>query len=1099
MTAPNPRLSTETAPPERNAFRISILYLIVVASSTPVYIYLGLQNGAWQLFVTAGISAILAGVGAVSVWLSRHGRPSTGVWLVIGATIGALLLVPILIAGFGLVGGLAVLLITLGIATQTLSQRDVNIVLAAGVGAGLVAGVVDLLSPPTQLVIPALQVFLSILAVTLTLAYLFLLFRQFRSFALSTKLLIAFLTVTLTSVGAIAAFVNITTRPVFVNSANQALLNAAVQTKTRIDQFISESQEEFKQEAALPDVVEYLSTPSAQRSGSRLEQDIAALAQAATNQNLYLSSYALLDRRGLNVFDSLASGRGVNESDQACFKNPLQTDQPSVSLLPLAAGEPALCFGNPVHGEAGEIIGVLRVRFAAAVLQQIVTESSDLAGQDSFAILLDETHLRLADALEPDLVFKPLALDATFEQGLANAASQPYFAAEVAAQATDDDPEQAAVVRLELQPWLLVFAQPRSVFMAPVEEQARVTTLLALIVAGVTAGAAFATARTLSGPVIRLTAVAERVAAGDLDAQARVEMHDEVGVLAETFNSMTAQLSGLIGSLEGQVEARTEQLRASADVGRVAISILDPNQLLREIANLITERFGFYYVAVFTADEAGKFAVLREATGEAGRVLKERSHKLEIGGQSMVGSVMTLRRPRVALDVGSEVVRFANPLLPDTRSEIALPLMVGDRVLGALDVQSTQVGAFDEASTAVLQAMAVQIAIALNNAEQFRRSEAQAKAQAELNRVGRSLFSSGDLEGLYRSLVTNAGALVPHDALSLVLSEGVLLHEYDLNLEADHVVIRSHTRSLVATLAGQALTTQRPAIRADFAQDGSSQQDVADWSQAGFHSALSVPLLLGERALGTLNFVSRAPAAFPTSVTLQAEQLASQVAVALENVRLAQAQQRSVQELEELTRQLTGQAWADQFRELPGEQQQASFARGGVNPVSQTWLPEIELAVAARKPVAWSERKEQTVSSPFQAAMAAPMVLRGEVIGALQVGEVNQARPWSAEDLAFIQAVADQVALAVENARLLDQTRRAADREKLVAEAADKIHRPIELEAILRAAIEEVSRITGAGDVSIRLGAATLPEANGNGNGAAPHPDSQAAEDDIIW
>jgi len=106
------------------------------------------------------------------------------------------------------------------------------------------------------------------------------------------SLLIAFLTVTLTSVGAIAAFVNITTRPVLVNSANQALLNAAVQTKTRIDQFISESQEEFKQEAALPDVVEYLSTPSAQRSGSRLEQDIAALAHPVLRHRVLTNFHA---------------------------------------------------------------------------------------------------------------------------------------------------------------------------------------------------------------------------------------------------------------------------------------------------------------------------------------------------------------------------------------------------------------------------------------------------------------------------------------------------------------------------------------------------------------------------------------------------------------------------------------------------------------------------------------------------------------------------------------------------------------------------------------------------------------------------------------
>ena len=111
--------------------------------------------------------------------------------------------------------------------------------------------------------------------------------------------------------------------------------------------------------------------------------------------------------------------------------------------------------------------------------------------------------------------------------------------------------------------------------------------------------------------------------------------------------------------------------------------------------------------------------------------------------------------------------------------------------------------------------------------------------------------------------------------------------------------------------------------------------------------------------------------------------------------------------------------------------------------------------------------------------MAAPIVLRGEVIGALQVGDVSQARVWRNQDLAFIQAVADQVALAVENARLLEQTQRAARRERAIAEAADRIHRPVDLDTILRTAVEEVSRITGSSDVSIRLGDGASPREGG--------------------
>src|SRR3970282_1294047 len=102
---------------------------------------------------------------------------------------------------------------------------------------------------------------------------------------------------------------------------------------------------------------------------------------------------------------------------------------------------------------------------------------------------------------------------------------------------------------------------------------------------------------------------------------------------------------------------------------------------MREVGDLIAERFGFYYAAVFILDKGGEHAVLRAATGEAGHALVERGHKLAVGEQSMVRYVTAQRKPRIALDVGEEPVRFANPWLPDTRSEIALPLAVGDRVL----------------------------------------------------------------------------------------------------------------------------------------------------------------------------------------------------------------------------------------------------------------------------------------------------------------------------------------------------------------------------------------------------------------------------------
>jgi GAF domain-containing protein len=139
--------------------------------------------------------------------------------------------------------------------------------------------------------------------------------------------------------------------------------------------------------------------------------------------------------------------------------------------------------------------------------------------------------------------------------------------------------------------------------------------------------------------------------------------------------------------------------------------------------NLISDRFGYYYAAFFLIDSSGRWAELKGATGEAGRTLKIQGHRLEVGGQSMVGTTISTRQARIALDVGKEPARFENPLLPETRSEIALPLIVGDRVLGALDVQSKQEAAFYSDDIETLQGMANQVAIAIENARLFQETQ----------------------------------------------------------------------------------------------------------------------------------------------------------------------------------------------------------------------------------------------------------------------------------------------------------------------------------------------------------------------------------------
>ncbi len=223
----------------------------------------------------------------------------------------------------------------------------------------------------------------------------------------------------------------------------------------------------------------------------------------------------------------------------------------------------------------------------------------------------------------------------------------------------------------------------------------------------------------LNAPFTQLLNLFQRVEQGQLHLRANVFSSDEGGELEVYFNRMVDRLETLQASLEKQVADRTAQLAAVIEVGHAISAILDPDELMGKVVNLITDRFGHYYAAIFLLDSTGKWAELKHATGEAGRILRESRHRLAVDSKSMVGTAIRQKRARIALDVGLEPARFSNPLLPYTRSEIALPLMVGDRVLGALDVQSTREAAFQQEDIEIMQSMANQVAIAVENAQLF--------------------------------------------------------------------------------------------------------------------------------------------------------------------------------------------------------------------------------------------------------------------------------------------------------------------------------------------------------------------------------------------
>lgn len=262
---------------------------------------------------------------------------------------------------------------------------------------------------------------------------------------------------------------------------------------------------------------------------------------------------------------------------------------------------------------------------------------------------------------------------------------------------------------------------------------------VAVIILALGALMAFAISESTAAPIRELVNIFTQVEQGDLKQRAHVTASDEVGELAIYFNRMIARIEELQLNLEQRVQDQTEKLRASNEVGRIASTILNPDDLISQVVNLIAKTFDYYYVAVFLVTGNGRWAEIVDATGSAGEILKARRHRLQVGGSSMVGNAIASGEAQVAMDVGETAVRFHNPLLPNTRSELALPLMVGDRVIGALDVQSIREADFRADDIATLQNLASQVAVSIENARLFREME---DALSELRQSNRQYISS---------------------------------------------------------------------------------------------------------------------------------------------------------------------------------------------------------------------------------------------------------------------------------------------------------------------------------------------------------------------
>lgn len=630
---------------------------------------------------------------------------------------------------------------------------------------------------------------------------------------------------------------------------------------------------------------------------------------------------------------------------------------------------------------------------------------------------------------------------------------------------------------------------------------------------------AFFVSRQTVRPIQALGRAAEKLGGGDLSARAPVFSRDEIGRTAVAFNLMADRLYDLLTELELRVAERTHdleaatedlalrtteleqahqdqlevirqledtarvsqrraaQLQAGALISRAVARIRDLDQLLPQVTQLISQHFGFYHVGVFLIDEAGRFAVLRAANSEGGQRLLARQHKLAVGSEGIVGYVVSTAQSRIALDIGADAVFFNNPDLPDTRSEMALPLRVGDEIIGALDVQSTKEEAFDQEDVAALESLADQIAIAIQNARLFEQGqialEDASRAQQLYIDDQWSKFVEEQAEMTYEYRLSGVPSLeddqIPEIAQVWLEEKLVIAGDGDWN---NHAIDSSATSSVRSALAvpikvrGQTIGVL----------DLQEVDDERAWSEDEIALIQTVADQLGQALEGARLFeqsqssLAATQTLFETSRSLAAAQDVEEIWLAVvDAARQRQADAcglflfdtREGKTAKELVL-VTG--W-DQYHHPPSLQ---IGTRWPFLDHLRSDRPFIITDVAQAPdldPATW----ELLLSTGFSAFLLQPIAVRGRWFGMLIILHLTP-YVFHKTEIDFYRALADQAALALEGHQLLDETQRRAEREQLIRQITDKVRATSDLETILQTTVQELSKAMGLPRAFVRLG-----------------------------
>ena len=541
--------------------------------------------------------------------------------------------------------------------------------------------------------------------------------------------------------------------------------------------------------------------------------------------------------------------------------------------------------------------------------------------------------------------------------------------------------------------------------------------------------------------------------------------------------------------------AYSNQLRLAAEVSRAATTILDQDQLMREVVELIRSHFNLYYVGLFLVDEASNTAVLHAGTGEAGKLQIELGHSQIIGGDSMIGTAVANGEARVEQNVYNATAFKPNPLLPDTQAELALPLKTGNKIIGALTVQSSQQGAFSNETITVLQSLADQLAIALENARLFAQTEKTLADTNQLYSASRRIGQATNAYEIYKTLVDFVQASNIAHLVKIVVADPnapdflitpVFWSIDEINIDPAHQLPRETFQF------ADRLTNVDVLVVADAqTQTGLDPYTKSVFTENDLHAAALVPIYIEQEWLGTLVLAHQTVNYYTDAALQSVRTLADQAATILANQRLlrqtdllyrigrALSQAITREDALDITvQEIKAYTGAYQCRFVLYEEGTSGKLLASTNSEDNGSTDAYHLPKEGDYAVEWlSQHQKPLLLSPTQsdlpkailerhvvqfgayASLLIPAASQQSLLGYLAIDSKTGERPFSSSNLLFAQTVVDHLTTQLENVKLLDEALHRAQELITLNQVQSNISRVLDLKELATIIYNEVGRL----------------------------------------